>query len=179
MENENSITVINSRLPFEPTCPECGCLVAVEQNKEGGYYVKCENCNSTWSTSPFGVPTEESNWLEQFHVDKRISTPQSNGEKPETSPTKVLMEIARSSSTLKKAYELVCQAYDLINEDKVARQYIDFNAKVVWHQFVWDILMRQYNIDNPDSKEVYHLRAFDYYGIHPGMLVGEGEVEGN
>ena len=89
------------------------------------------------------------------------------------------MEIARSSSTLKKAYDLVCQAYDLINEDKVARQYIDFNAKVIWRKFVWDILMRQYNIDNPDSKEVYHLRAFDQYGIHPGMLVGEGEVEGN
>ena len=89
------------------------------------------------------------------------------------------MEIAHSSETLKKAYDLVCQAYDLINEDKVARQYIKFNAKVVWHQFVWDILMKQYDKDKPGNKDVYHLRAFDYYGIQPGMLVGDGEVEGN
>ena len=57
--------------------------------------------------------------------------------------------------------------------------YIKFNAKVVWHQFVWDILMKQYDKDNPGNKDVYHLRAFDYYGIQPGMLVGDGEVEGN
>ena len=98
---------------------------------------------------------------------------------PALSDTKVLMEIARSGETLKKAYGLVCQAYDLINEDKVARQYIKFNSKVVWHQFVWDILMKQYNKDNPGIKEKYHLRAFEYYGIHPGMVVGDGEVEGN
>ena len=155
MEN-NQTTVINKDIPFEPTCPKCGCVVAVESGI-CGMYVKCENCNSDWASG------------------KQKSLP-----KPGPSDTKILMEIAHSSGTLKKAYDLVCQAYDLINEDKVARQYIDFNAKVIWHKFVWDILMKQYNKDNPDSKEVYHLRAFDYYGIHPGMLVGDGgEVEGN
>jgi hypothetical protein len=39
--------------------------------------------------------------------------------------------------------------------------------------------MKQYNTDNPLSDDIYHLRAFDYYGIQPGMLVGDGEVEGN
>ena len=94
------------------------------------------------------------------------------------SDMKVLLEIAHSSETLKKAYDLVCQAHDLINEDKVARQYIKFNAEISWRHFVWDILMKQYNMDNPDSKDVHFLRAFDYYGIHPGMYIGEGN-DGN
>ena len=179
MENDNQTTVINKDIPFEPVCPKCGCVVAVESGI-CGMYVKCENCNSEWASSPFNEPGDRGRWLEQFHVDKCISIPkQESLPKPGPSDTKILMEIAHSSETLKKAYDLVCQAYDLINEDKVARQYIDFNAKVIWRKFVWDILMKQFNKDNPDSKETYHLRAFDYYGIHPGMLVGDGEAEGN
>ena len=175
MENDNQTTVINNELPFEPVCPKCGSAVAVEDGITG-MHVKCENCNSEWASSPFNEPVDRCRWLEKFHV----SIPDEKPQEKDPSPTKVLMEIAHSSGTLKKAYDLVCQAYDLITEDKVARQYIDFNAKVIWHKFVWDILMKQYNKDNPDSKEVYHLRAFDYYGIHPGMLVGDGgEVEGN
>ena len=157
--------VINNKLPFTPTCPNCQCVVAINKDDVGGYYVKCENCNNDWATSTFSNPHDEVEWLEKFHnPDVLVPDP----------PT-----IAHSSETLKKAYDLVCQAYDLINEDKVARQYIKFNAKVVWHQFVWDILMKQYDKDNPGNKDVYHLRAFDYYGIQPGMLVGDGEVEGN
>lgn len=180
MENDNQTTVINKEIPFETVCPKCGSTVAVEDGI-AGMHVKCENCNSEWSSPPFNEPVDRCSWLEQFHVDKCISIPkQESLPQPGPSGTKILMEIAHSSETLKKAYDLVCKAYDLINEDKVARQYIDFNAKVIWHKFVWDILMRQYNKDNPDSKELYHLRAFDYYGIHPGMLVGDGgEVEGN
>ena len=94
------------------------------------------------------------------------------------SDMKVLLEIAHSSETLKKAYDLVCQAHDMINEDKVARQYIKFNAEISWRHFVWDTLIKHYNMDNPDSKDVYFLRAFDYYGIHPGMYIGEGN-DGN
>ena len=80
--------------------------------------------------------------------------------------------------SLKKAYEMVSDAYKLVNSDKVARRYIHFHSEVTWLQFVWDILMSQYNKDNPDSKEVYHLRAFDFYGIQPGMYVTDGCVDG-
>jgi hypothetical protein len=172
--------VINNKLPFTPTCPKCQCSVSIEKDDVCGYYVKCEKCNSEWAASPFPYPNDEIRWLEQFHSDNGISIPKLESlPQPGPSDTKIMMEIAHASDTLKKAYDLVCQAYDLINEDKVARQYIKFNSKVVWHQFVWDILMKQFNQDNPDNKNTYHLRAFDYYGIQPGMLVGDGEVEGN
>ena len=165
--------VINNKLPFTPTCPNCQCAVSIERYDSGGYYVRCENCNNDWVSSTFSNKHDEVEWIEQFHnSDVKVPNP-STFPVPGSSDTKILMEIAHSSETLNKAYDLVCQAHDLINEDKVARQYIKFNAKVVWHQFVWDILMRQYNKDNPDSKETYHLRAFNYYGIHPGMLVGD------
>lgn len=190
MENDNQTsTIINDTLPFEPRCPHCLRPVDIEKDF-AGYYVLCKWCGDEWAASPFTDIEDEMKWLDKFRKiepqpreekDKRISIPkQESLPQPGPSDTKILMEIAHSSETLKKAYDLVYQAYDLINKDKVARQYIDFNAKVVWHHFVWNILMKQYNKDNPDSKEVYHLRAFDYYGIQPGMLVGDGgEVEGN
>ena len=200
MENDNqkTSTIINDTLLFEPRCPHC--LRAVDIEKDvAGLYVLCKWCGDEWAASKFSDIEDEIKWLDKFRgteqvretepvsetepqareeKDKCISIPDEKPQEKDPSPTKVLMEIAHSSETLKKAYDLVCQAYDLINKDKVARQYIDFNAKVVWHHFVWNILMQQYNKDNPDSKEVYHLRAFDYYGIHPGMLVGDGGAEG-
>ena len=193
MENDNQTsttitsTIINDALPFEPRCPHCLRPVDIEKDV-AGYYVLCKWCGDEWAASPFLDIEDEMKWLDKFRKiepqpreekDKHVSIPDEKPQEKDPSPTKVLMEIAHSSETLKKAYDLVSQAYDLINKDKVARQYIDFNAKVIWRKFVWDILMQQYNIDNPLSADIYHLRAFDYYGIHPGMLVGEGEVEGN
>ena len=193
MENDNKTsttitsTIINDTLPFEPRCPHCLRPVDIEKDV-AGYYVLCKWCGDEWAASPFTDIKDEMKWLDKFRSpepqpreekDKRVSIPDEKPQKKDPSPTKVLMEIAHSSETLKKAYDLVSQAYDLINKDKVARQYIHFHSEVTWHKFVWDILMSQYNKDNPDSKEVYHLRAFDYYGIQPGMGVGEGEVEGN
>ena len=188
MENDNQTsTIINDTLPFEPRCPHCLRAVDIEKDVTG-YYVLCKWCGDEWAASPFLDIEDEMKWLDKFRKiepqpreekDKHVSIPDEKPQKKDPSPTKVLMEIAHSSETLKKAYDLVSQAYDLINKDKVARQYIDFNAKVIWRKFVWDILMQQYNIDNPLSADIYHLRAFDYYGIQPGMLVGDGEVEGN
>lgn len=179
MENEKSeAEVINDKLPFTPICPNCGCPVVVEKGRSG-LYVKCKSCNSDWAASPFTSQHDEVEWIEKFHNSNVLVPDPPTFPVPGPSDTKILMEIAHSSETLKKAYDLVSQAYDLINEDKVARQYIKFNAKVAWHQFVWDILMKQYDKDNPGNKGVYHLRAFDYYGIQPGMLVGDGEVEGS
>ena len=170
------IEVINPKLPFTPTCPNCQCVVAIEKDDVGGYYVKCENCNSDWGTSPFSNPHDEVEWLEKFHsLGELVPDPPAL---PSHSDVKVLMEIAHSSEVMKKAYEMVSEAYNLVNSDKVARKYIHFHSEVTWPQFVWDILMRQYNKDNPDSKEVYHLRAFDFYGIQPGMYVTDGHVDG-
>ena len=181
--------VINEKLPFIPTCPNCQYVVAVEKDDIGGYHVKCGKCNNAWTTSPFSNEQDEAEWLDKFNsseVDwlekfRRSSVESPNpteSPKPGPSDMKILLEIAHSSETLKKAYDLVCQANDLINEDKVAMQYIKFNANISWRHFVWDILMKHYNMDNPDSKDVYFLRAFDYYGIHPGMYIGEGN-DGN
>ena len=93
--------------------------------------------------------------------------------------TKVFMEIARSGEVLRRAYELVSQAYSLIQNDKVAKKYINFSSRITWKQFVWNMLNDLYDEDNPGNKDVYHLRAFDFYGIQPGMLVGDGDCEGS
>ena len=180
MENEKSkVKVINNKLPFTPTCPNCQCVVEIKRDDVGGYYVKCENCNSDWATSPFSNQHDEVEWIEKFHNSNVLVPDPPTFPAQGPSDTKILMEIAHSSETLKKAYDLVCQAYDLINEDKVARRYIKFNAKVVWNQFVWDILNKQYDEDKPGNKDVYHLRAFDFYGIQPGRLVGNCDCEGS
>lgn len=179
MENEKSeVEVINRNLPFTPTCPICQCVVAIEKDNVGGYRVKCENCNNEWATSPFSSQHDEVEWIEKFHNPDVLVPDPPTFPVPGPSDTKILMEIAHSSEVLKKAYEMVSDAYKLVNSDKVARKYIHFDSQITWPQFVWDILMRQYNKDNPDSKEVYHLRAFDYYGIQPGMYVTDGCVDG-
>lgn len=169
--------ILNNKLPFTPKCPKCGAYIVIERG-ESGFYAKCKKCGDDWAAGRFSEPHMEVEWLEKFHnSDVLVPDPP---ELPATgkSDTKILMEIAKSSATLKKAYELVSEAYNLVNSDKVARKYIKFHSEVKWHQFVWDILMRQYNKDNPDSKDVYHLRAFDYYGIQPGMYVTDGCVDG-
>lgn len=198
MENDNQTsttitsTIINDSLPFEPRCPHC--LHAVDIEKDvAGYYVLCKWCGDEWAASPFTDIEDEMKWLDKFREsepvsetepqvkeekDKHVSIPDEKPQEKDPSPTKVLMEIAHSSEVLKKAYDLVSQAYDLINKDKVARQYIHFHSEVTWHKFVWDILMSQYNKDNPLSDDIYHLRAFDYYGIQPGMYVTDGCVDG-
>lgn len=40
------------------------------------------------------------------------------------------IEIGHSSDVLKRAYELVGKAYDLINNDEIARKYLDIDATV-------------------------------------------------
>lgn len=178
-ENEKSeVEVINDKLPFTPTCPICQCAVSIEKDDVGRYQVKCKNCDNGWATSPFSNQHDEVEWLEKFHNPDVLVPDPPTFPVPGPSDTKILMEIAHSSEVLKKAYEMVSEAYKLVNSDEVARKYIHFHSEVTWHQFVWDILMRQYNKDNPDSKEVYHLRAFDYYGIQPGMYVTDGCVDG-
>ena len=177
MEDNMTIDTVNGNLPFNPTCPKCGGSVLIDAGI-CGYYAKCENCNSTWSASPFKDLVEKDKWLAQF-CGKRDAASDASSSQKDPSNAKILMEIAHASDTLKQAYDLVRQAESLISKDLVSRKYLDFSAKVAWRQFVWDILDKQYAIDNPDDKSTYHLRAFDHYGIQPGMVVGDGMPEGN
>ena len=177
-DEKSEVEVINGKLPFEPVCPKCGTAIDIECGP-GGYFARCGKCNFAWSAYRSEDTIKEMGWLSQFNIGYKKAEETIEPDPPDPPPTKVFMEIARSGEVLRRAYELVSQAYNLINNDKVARKYINFNSKVIWMEFVWDILMKQYEKDNPDDKNTYHLRAFDYYGIQPGMLVGDGEVEGN
>ena len=177
MENNTSTNNMNGNLPFNPKCPKCGGTVLIDAGI-CGYYAKCENCNSDWAASPFKDLMEKDKWLAQF-CGKRDAASEASPCQKDPSNAKVLMEIAHASDTLKRAYDLVQQAESLISKDSVSRKYIDFSAKASWQKFVWDILDTQYANDNPDDKSTYHLRAFDHYGIQPGMVVGEVPPEGN
>ena len=170
--------IINKKLPFIPTCPKCGYVVEVEKDEDGEYQLKCWKCNSEWVMPPLSDEHDKHEGREKFNNSCADDPNQTESPVSGSSDMKVLLEIAHSSEKLREAYDLVCKAHDLINEDKVARQYIKFNAEISWRHFVWDTLMKHYNMDNPDSKDVYFLRAFDYYGIHPGMYIGEGN-DGN
>lgn len=179
MENETSeVEVINKRLPFEPVCPKCGTAIDIKCGP-GGYFARCENCTKEWSAYRSEDTIKEMEWLSKFNIGCK-KTEETIETDPQNPPaTKVFMEIARSSEVLRRAYELVSQAYNLINNDKVARKYINFNAKVTWTHFVWKLLNDLYDEDHPGNNDVYHLRAFDFYGVQPGMMVGDGECEGS
>ena len=176
-DEKSEVEVINGKLPFEPVCPKCGTAIDIECGP-GGYFARCGKCNFAWSAYRSEDTIKEMGWLSQFNKGYWMKNLEDAPE-PDPPPTKVFMEIARSGEVLRQAYELVSQAYNLINNDKVARKYINFNAKVTWTQFVWNLLNDLYDEDHPGNKDVYHLRAFDFYGVHPGMVVGDGEVEGN
>ena len=89
------------------------------------------------------------------------------------------IEIGHSSEVLKKAYELVSEAYKLINEDEIARKYLDLDATVTWQQHIWNKITKAYDAEfNKDGKEVYHLRAFDAWKLqYPMCITTSGRCE--
>ena len=86
------------------------------------------------------------------------------------------IEIGHSSEVLKKAYELVSEAYKLINEDEIARKYLDLDARVTWQRHIWNKITEAYDAKfNKDGKEVYHLRAFDAWKLqYPVCITTSG-----
>ena len=92
------------------------------------------------------------------------------------------MEIGHSSDVLKRAYELVGEAYDLINDDAIARKYLDLDATVTWQRHIWNKITKAYDAEfNKDGKEVYHLRAFDAWKLQYPMCIttsGKSETSG-
>lgn len=82
------------------------------------------------------------------------------------------IEIGHSSEVLKKAYELVSKAHDLINNDEIAKKYLDLDATVTWQQHIWNKITEAYDAEfNKDGKEVYHLRAFDAWKLQYPMVI--------
>ena len=89
------------------------------------------------------------------------------------------IEIGHSSEVLKKAYELVSEAYDLINNDEIAKKYLDLDATVTWKRHIWNKITEAYDAEfNKDGKEVYHLRAFDAWKLqYPMCITTSGRCE--
>lgn len=89
------------------------------------------------------------------------------------------IEIGHSSEVLKRAYELVSEAYNLINEDEIARKHLDLDATVTWKRHIWNKITEAYDAEfNKDGKEVYHLRAFDAWKLqYPMVITTSGRCE--
>lgn len=89
------------------------------------------------------------------------------------------IEIGHSSEVLKKAYELVSEACKLINEDEIARKYLDLDATVTWQHHIRNKITNTYDAEfNKDGKEVYHLRAFDAWKLqYPMCITTSGRTE--
>ena len=92
------------------------------------------------------------------------------------------IEIRHSSDVLKIAYDLVSEAYALINNDNIAKKYLDLDATVTWKQHIWNKITEAYDAKfNKDGKEVYHLRAFDAWKLQYPMCIttsGKSETAG-
>lgn len=89
------------------------------------------------------------------------------------------IEIGHSSDVLKRAYELVGEAHDLIANDEIARKYLDLDATVTWQRHIWNKITKAYDAEfNKDGKEVYHLRAFDAWKLqYPMCITTSGKCE--
>ena len=89
------------------------------------------------------------------------------------------IEIGHASDVLRKAYDLVCEAYDLINGDEIARKYLDIDATVTWKQHIRGKITEAYDAEsNKDGKEVYYLRAFDAWKLqYPMCITTSGRCE--
>lgn len=89
------------------------------------------------------------------------------------------IEIGHSSDVLKRAYELVSEAHDLINNDEIAKKYLDLDATVTWKRHIWNKITEAYDAEfNKDGKEVYHLRAFDAWKLqYPVCITTSGRCD--
>ena len=82
------------------------------------------------------------------------------------------IEIGHSSDVLKIACDLVSEAYALINNDAIAKKYLDLDATVTWKRHIWNKITEAYDAKfNRDGKEVYHLRAFDALKLQYPMCI--------
>lgn len=85
--------------------------------------------------------------------------------------TKEAIDIEKADVVLRQAKELVYQAYQLILSSNAAKNNLKFDCVIGWESNVWNKLNEAYSAENPDSKETYHLRAFEYFGLECGSCI--------
>lgn len=92
--------------------------------------------------------------------------------------TKEAIEIGKADGVLRRAKELVEQAYDLICKSPTASKHLKFDCTIGWKSATWNKLDNEYAAENPLSTETYHLRAFDYFGLRCGSNISlDGMVQ--
>jgi viroplasmin and RNaseH domain-containing protein len=128
--------------------------------------------------------TQEDTMKMELAGDKAMQNAQQSAEESASNNTVKLtateaIEIGHSSDVLKRAYELVGEAYDLIANDEIARKYLDLDATVTWQRHIWNKITKAYDAEfNKDGKEVYHLRAFDAWKLqYPMCITTSGKCE--
>ncbi len=85
--------------------------------------------------------------------------------------TQDAIEIGKANEVLKQAKALVEQAYSLICSSKEARKHLKFDCTVGWKTQTWNRLDDEYALEQPTSSSIYHLRAFDYFGLQCGAVI--------
>lgn len=85
--------------------------------------------------------------------------------------TKEAIDIEKADVVLRQAKELVYQAYQLILSSNAAKNNLKFDCVIGWETNAWNKLNEAYSAENPDSKETYHLKAFDYFGLECGSCI--------
>jgi hypothetical protein len=94
--------------------------------------------------------------------------------------TKEAIEIGKADGVLRQAKELVEQAYDLICRSPTASKHLTFDCTIGWKSATWNKLNNEYAVENPLSTEIYHLRAFDYFGLRCGADISlDGMTQGS
>ena len=81
------------------------------------------------------------------------------------------IEIGKADGVLRQATELVNQAYALICKSPAAAKHLKFDCTIGWKTRTWNNLNEEYAIEEPMSKETYHWRAFDHFGLQYGSCI--------
>ena len=84
--------------------------------------------------------------------------------------TQEAIDIGKANEVLKQAYELVNKAYDLIFNNPVAKEHLNFNCAIGWNNKTWNKLNEEYD-KMPMSNERYYLRAFNYFKLQHGSCI--------
>lgn len=78
------------------------------------------------------------------------------------------IEIGKANEILKKAQDLVDQAFVLLTSDPIAKKHLDLQCKIGWSVPTWHKLNEAFAASCPDDKSKWHLRAFDHFGLRYG-----------
>ena len=81
------------------------------------------------------------------------------------------IEIGKADGVLRQATALVEQAYDLICKSPEAAKHLKFDCNIGWKTGTWNKLNEEYAAEKPMSKDIYHWRAFDHFGLQYGSCI--------